>query len=187
VANVTVFVDDAVCGTLPPICVKEGVPTDDRLTMRSEVGGGTRLGIAWLLVLAGPLGWLALVVIALMRRPSDWLTVRLPLREEAYQRYRLARRMMTLWFIVAFTAAVVVPVFLRMHHFDSTLAAITFGLFACAALVAGIWEWRIAWKASVKVELDASRRWVTLSGVHPSFVEAVQRQLHSRDQVQGAR
>lgn len=62
-ADVTVFVDTAVLGRLPPICVKEGSPTADRLTVQSHVSGGTGLGVAWLLVLLGPLGWLGLIVI----------------------------------------------------------------------------------------------------------------------------
>jgi hypothetical protein len=32
-------------------------------------------------------------------------------------------------------------------------------------------------KARVDMDLDASRRWVTLSGVHPNFVAAVHQQL----------
>jgi hypothetical protein len=176
VADVTVFVDDAVRGTLPSVCAKEGVPTDDRLTVRTEVGGGAGLGVAWLLILAGPLGWLALFIIALMHRPSDWLTVKLPLSEYAYQRYRVARRMRSIWLIAAFVAAVLVPAFYMMHRSLSIAAAALLGFFALAAFVAGIQEWRRTRMAAVRVDLDASRRWVTLSRVHPDFVQAVQNQ-----------
>jgi hypothetical protein len=92
VAEVTVFVDDAVRGRLPDTCAKEGIPTTDRLTMRCEVGGGSSLGVAWLLILAGPLGWLGLFIIGLSRRPADLMTVRLPVSESAYRRGLVAQR-----------------------------------------------------------------------------------------------
>lgn len=46
VADVTVFVDAAVLGTLPPVCVKDVTPTLDHLTIDTEVAGGTGLGVA---------------------------------------------------------------------------------------------------------------------------------------------
>jgi hypothetical protein len=51
---------------------------------------------------------------------------------------------------------------------------------ACAvgALVA---EWRVG-QASVTVDLDASRRWVTLKGVAPEFARAVRAQQTRSDQ-----
>lgn len=64
-ANVTVFVDDAVLGNLPGICVIDGIATADRLTIRRQVSGSAGFGVAWLLILAGPLGWLGLAAIAL--------------------------------------------------------------------------------------------------------------------------
>jgi hypothetical protein len=55
VAEVTVFIDDAMLGELPPLCIKEGIPTSDRLTWGEPV---SFLGTGWLLFLLGPLGWL---------------------------------------------------------------------------------------------------------------------------------
>ncbi|HZM43175.1 MAG TPA: hypothetical protein VFB94_28860 [Acidimicrobiales bacterium] len=46
------------------------------------------------------------------------------------------------------------------------------------ALVA---EWRVG-QASVAVDLDASRRWVTLRGVAPEFAEAVRARQSRSDQ-----
>ncbi len=43
-AAVMVFVDDAVLGHLPSVCAKDGVSTDDRLTLTQNVG--TRTGVA---------------------------------------------------------------------------------------------------------------------------------------------
>jgi hypothetical protein len=98
-AWVTVFVDDAVCGRLPPVST------------------------AWLLLLLlfPPVGWLILLVLALANpRQSEW------------------------------------P----------------------GALVA---EWRVG-PASVAVDLDASRRWVTLRGVAPEFARAVRARQSRSDQ-----
>lgn len=100
-AEVTVFVDTAVFGALPPLCVKEGTPTGDHLTLCSDVSAATGLGAAWLLVLFGPIGWLLLIVIALTRESSEALAVRLPFSEVAYQRYRGARRMKYSWLVGA--------------------------------------------------------------------------------------
>ena len=82
-ASAMVFVDDAVLGHLPPVCAKTGEATTDHLILTVPVGGSEGLGIAWLLLLAGPLGWLGLVVLQLTRR-SETLTVRLPFCDAAY-------------------------------------------------------------------------------------------------------
>jgi len=66
-SNVTVFVDDAVEGTLPAVCARDGVPTDSSLRRHDDVGDRAGLGVAWLLLLAGPIGWLGLV--SLLTRP----------------------------------------------------------------------------------------------------------------------
>ncbi len=57
-ARAMVFVDDAVLGRLPGVCAKTEVSTADHLVQTVPVDGGQGLGIAWLLVLAGPIGWL---------------------------------------------------------------------------------------------------------------------------------
>jgi hypothetical protein len=91
-ASVTVFVDDAVLGNLSPVCVIDGVPTDDALTITQQVGNRTGLGVAWLLVLAGPLGWLGLIVISAFKQSGEALTVTLPFSEAAYLRRGQAER-----------------------------------------------------------------------------------------------
>ena len=48
-ASVMVFVDDAVRAELPHVCVKDGVPTRDALSINQEVGNRAGLGVAWLL------------------------------------------------------------------------------------------------------------------------------------------
>ena len=46
-------------------------------------------------------------------------------------------------------------------------------LLGAACLVAAVILHVIVYQQSIGVSLDASRRWVTLSGVHPAFVQAV--------------
>ena len=90
-ASATVFVDDAVLGQLPPVCAKSGVATSDRLIMTVPVGGSEGFGIAWLLVLAGPIGWLGLFIYSIVRR-VETLTVKLPYCDAAYDELKRARR-----------------------------------------------------------------------------------------------
>jgi hypothetical protein len=65
-AAVRVFVDDAVLGRFPPVCAKTGMPSDGRLAVTTTVGGSGRVSAPWLilLVLLGPIGWVALAVLA---------------------------------------------------------------------------------------------------------------------------
>ena len=46
-SEATVFVDDAVRGTLPDICAKDGVPATGRFRMTTEVGRSNRIGRLW--------------------------------------------------------------------------------------------------------------------------------------------
>ncbi|HET6916487.1 MAG TPA: hypothetical protein VFH56_10410 [Acidimicrobiales bacterium] len=168
-AQVTVFVDDAVLGRLPPICVKSGLPTDDTLTLRARIGDASRLGVAWLLVLAGPLGWLALAILAATGRPTETLTVELPLSEAAYGQLEQAKR--AFWPLIVTMSMLLVALLLTLAHHDPLLkGTLGFAILAAAALwVRAIFRVR---ERSVTVGLDASRRWVTLSRVHPTFAES---------------
>ena len=172
-AAVTVFVDDAVLGRLPPVCVKDGIWTDDHLTFTQDVGGRTGLGVAWLLVLAGPLGWIGLFVIAAMRPSNEALTVTLPYSEAAHLRLRRAKRacsQATLLLMGAFVGAFVALLF---RTTDSRLLALGLGVVVAGALIKVIVETVMVNRAMVRLSLDASRRWVTLSGVHPNFEGAM--------------
>jgi hypothetical protein len=175
VANVTVFVDDAVLGNLPSVCVIDGVVTDDALTFAHQVGIRTGLGVAWLLILAGPLGWLGLVLIASFRQSGELLTVTLPFSQAAYLRKVRAER--------SRMRAVLIMVVMLVAAFGTWVQRITdYSFFApglavigCAALVSVIVEAAKVQRMTVRLDLDASRRWLTLSGVHPSFMSAVLR------------
>ena len=70
------FVDDAVLGRFPPVCAKTGAPADGWLSVTETVGRSGGVATPWLLLLLvlGPLGWVALLVIALAgsgQRPQD--------------------------------------------------------------------------------------------------------------------
>jgi hypothetical protein len=174
-ANVTVFVDDAVLGNLPDVCVIDGIATADKLTFRQQVSGSAGLGVAWLLILAGPLGWLGLAVIALFRQSAEYLTVTLPYSENV-QRRRVqaerARLKATVVMLVAFILAFVTVVHESSGHYLVALGLAAFGVGALVSLV--VHATRVH-HLSVQLGLDASRRWVTLCGVNPEFALAVER------------
>jgi hypothetical protein len=173
-ANVTVFVDDAVLGNLPSVCVIDGVLTDDELTFTQQVNNRTGLGVAWLLVLAGPLGWLGLIVIAAFRQSGETLTVTLPLSEAVYLRRVQAERARLWAGLVTVAMAIAAFVCLAQRTADYRLLAVGLAFIGCVTLSKVIVETRKVQRATVRLQLDASRRWLTLCGVHEYFANAVQ-------------
>lgn len=169
-AEVTVFVDDAVRGRLPGVCAKDGVATGSRLKVVEEVGQSNRLGILWLLIFTGPLGWIALAFLS-GRDRGEFLTVELPYSDAAYGRFVAARRGRT----TAAAGGLLSGVGLLALMFATELGPAGFVLLVVVAVITVvavlIAEWRMG-QTSVGVRLDASRRWVTLQGVHPSFAAA---------------
>jgi hypothetical protein len=170
VATTRVFVDDAVRGDLPDLCVKDGVPAGGgRLTLTEEVTG-RGLGLWWLLVFLGPIGWIALVVVAAGSR-GETLTVTLPFGTDARERYLEARRGRRTVVAVGIPvgASLLLASLLGAPPGFAVLGLVVLGV----TLVAGmVFEYRIG-QALVGVDLDASRRWVTLRAVHPAFARAV--------------
>ncbi|HWI04661.1 MAG TPA: hypothetical protein VNT52_12695 [Acidimicrobiales bacterium] len=167
-AAVSVFVDDAIRGDLPLVCAKTGEPADLKARTRHAVGGGFPL-VLWFLLFLGPLGIVVLVVAALFTPRPEYLTVRIPETEESFSRERQMER----WRLVALGAGVVLPL----------LGIVGVGMFPLMWVGAGLGCWMVAgaltwmlWRQSIGVSIDVSRRWVTFSGVHPAFVEAVERQ-----------
>lgn len=183
-ATATVFVDDAVTGRLPPVCVVDGVPATDQISVNHVVGGGG-LGIAWLLVLAGPLGWLGLLVIAAFRADGELLTIQLPVSDAARSRIRHGRRARRR--VAAVLMSAVVLAFglayaggrladrqdLPGAATDLRILALALGAVAVAAAVRLTALALTARRRTIAVSLDASRRWVVLRGVHPAFAAAV--------------
>ena len=184
-ADVLVFVDDAVRGTLPGICAKDGVPTSDGLTLRTELGDRAGMGVAWLLLFAGPLGWLALLLISASRGGRrEVLSVQVPMSEPAYQRRRAAQRLQNLWLAGAVVGAVVVLASLASSGgspLGRALAFLAIGVVAVSVVGLIANEARLR-RERIVIDLDASRRWVTLGGVHPDFVAACQAQEQRQGQ-----
>jgi hypothetical protein len=169
-AQVTVFIDDVVLGRLPSLCVKEGIPTQDRLTVR-DATSGSGFGFGWLLIFLGPIGWVGLFIMMAITRSG--VTGRLPFCEFAYRRLVILQRMQTVWLVAVGVLTLLAVAGLVVHRGTYTAASIALGTAAVAALVKAVFETRQLRRAEVHLELDTSGRWVTLSGVHPEFAAAV--------------
>jgi hypothetical protein len=174
VAAVTVFVDDAVRGDLPSVCVRTGAPATTRVTVDAPVGGG--LGLLWLLVLAGPLGLLALLFVAVSRSGRETLAVKLPYSDAAYEKERSLRRARDLALVATF-------IFILAALIGVLDTRAVWAALAAAGLVASlVMHARLDFR-SVDISLDGSRRWVRLSNVNPAFAEAVERSVPADHQL----
>jgi hypothetical protein len=182
-ASVTVFVDDAVRAELPRICTKDGVPTGDALSLSQEVGNRAGLGIAWLLIFAGPLGWFALLLISLSRSGRvESLRVEIPMSDTAYRRRRQAQTQRDRAAVLLIAS--VIGGMLLLISPDSSLmgrawALLVITVFALSLIAMAVGAVRFG-REDVGISLDASRRWVTLSNVHPHFAQACEAQQASR-------
>jgi hypothetical protein len=180
VATALVFVDDAVLGRLPPVCAKTGVETEDHLVMTVPVGGSDGFGLAWLLVLVGPVGWLGLIIYGAVRR-VETLTVRLPYCDAAYielSNTRRSRRNAGLATIALFVVAVLL---LILRNDAGRVAAAAVAVVFVGMGITYFAETLRVRRAAVGVELDGSRRWVTLSRVSELFADSVKRSQSERD------
>jgi MFS family permease len=166
-AAISVFVDDAIRGDLPLVCAKTGEPADLVIRRQQPVRGACP-GWAWLLVLFGPPGWLALLVALLLWPRQEYLTIRVPQTESSYTREKDLEHFRT----AALVAAVGVPLAGILTTF--TLPALWLAVGA-AFMVAAAAIHVLVGREDYRVSLDASRRWVTFTNVHPTFVEAVNR------------
>lgn len=159
-ASVRVFVDDAVNGDLPHVCVYSGMPADVSVSMAVSVGAPHDW--RWLLLFFGPIGWL---IFAFTGPSRETLIIELPFASEVVNERRQH----------AWT---------RFAAFVGALA-----LFGAGFLTASYWLWIwipalvlviVAVRAHLKVArlevgvgLDASRRWVTLTNVHETFIASL--------------
>jgi hypothetical protein len=169
-ASVEVWVDDAVRGYLPNVCAKTGRHADGILRVEDTRGG---IGLGWVLLLLGPIGWIALIVVlALARRET--LVVRVPYSDEGLRTER--RKAHVVWqsllvaaFCLVAAALEIEPIPVKVWFVAALLALVAF-VVACGVIML----------TRVGVRLDASRRWVTLSHVHPDFIAAVQTMYRAR-------
>ena len=164
-AAMSVFVDDAIRGDLPLVCAKTGAPADLKVRVRQPVGGGIPFW-AWFLLFLGPLGIVALVLAAVLSPGAEYLTVRIPETEASFERERQLER----WRLGALGAGVVFPMLgvLSVGMFPMLWIAFGVAFFIAAGALSVM-----LWRQSVGVSIDVTRRWVTLTNVHPDFVDAV--------------
>ncbi len=171
-ATATVFVDDAVLGHLPAVCVKTGVGTDDTMTLTTGVGGHEGLGLAWVLLLFGPLGWIGLIVYAATRR-EETITVRLPYSEPAYaafNRDRRAKRVAGVATLLLLAGAAGGVFTLTLPGRATAAALFVVAMGALASFVTNAIRVK---RRLPRVTLDGSRRWVTVTGCSPESANAV--------------
>ena len=166
-ATVRVFVNDAIRGELPLVCAKTGEPSDIMIRIRQGVGAGLPT-LVWLLLLLGPLGLIGVAVLAMLLPGPEYLTVRIPETDESFEQERQLER----WRLAALGAGVFVPLIgvLLVRTLPALWLAAGAG-FLLAAAALHVTHWR----QSIGVSIDVTRRWVTLTNVHPNFVEAVNR------------
>jgi hypothetical protein len=163
-ASIEVFVDDAVRGRLPNVCVKTGEKADGKFRIEQDSGG---LNGGWfLLLLLGPIGWIGLAILAVTARRSV-LTVRLPYSEASVDRE--VRRSRERWVAVAVAVLLGLAAIVRLASIPRSVWWVGAGV---ALVVAVIVHVRFVF-TRVHIRLDASNRWITLSNVHPAFVQAV--------------
>ena len=184
-ASATVFVDDAVLGRLPGICAQDGVATTSRFRIVEEIGGSARLGILWLLVLAGPLGWIVLLFLA-GRDSGDHLAVEVPYSEAAYDRFVKGRHLRNGAIALGAVAVIGILWLTAWANLGGSGVLLVFVSLVSTTATALVGEWRMR-SNLVGVSLDASRRWVTLTNLHPAFAAACRDQRDSQPEARSAR
>lgn len=161
-SDATVFVDDYVQDRLPGICVVTGEPTNDRLHSETVVD---RPSLGWLfLLLLGPIGWIVLLAVFAFGQRS-YLHGELPFSEEAYLAEKRRTRSAVLFGIGAVVVAM--AVFGAIANFSIGVVGVVL------ALIAGIGAYLWASSMGPALQLDASRRFVTIRKAHPNFAAAV--------------
>ncbi|MGH9280366.1 MAG: hypothetical protein ACRD12_19980 [Acidimicrobiales bacterium] len=149
-AAVTVFVDEAVQGDLPAVCVRTGQPSDMVLRMEQSRGG---LGAAALLLLfLGPPGWLVLIVLAVLAGRREYLVVRVPYTESTYRDERRYGRVK-----LAALAAGIGSIVLA-YGFQGASQGFVWLAVAAACFGASLFCHLRVGLRQVRVHLDASRR-----------------------------
>lgn len=161
-SSARVRLDDALVGRLPPVCCMTGARADGFASLVVP----KPLGVAWLLLLAGPIG--LLVLAAIYPRIRTRYLVKLPLSAAAFER-RITLLRRRLWFA-----------WLGVLGLAGGLAFRWFGLIAILVFCAGLVGVVAAFVAHLRVpwtmpSARADGNFVVLQGVHPAFAAAVAR------------
>ncbi|MCO8127807.1 hypothetical protein NHL50_11370 [Acidimicrobiia bacterium EGI L10123] len=169
-----IHVDDLAVGAGPAVCAITGEPTDHWVRVSSSEGGFQ--GWWMILVLFGPVGWIALVVLAAMARRPNRVSGVLPISAEALDRYNAA---------VATSQRAIIAAGLAMVAWIGAVVwdgggIGTPAIVAVSALVGvGVVVWLGASIAApfrwIDLELDGSGRWVTVTRAHPEYAAALMR------------
>jgi hypothetical protein len=157
-ARVTVFVDDVVRGDLPMLCVKDGAAATRRAQFEERVDGMNP--IWWILVFFGPLGWIGLLLVT--GRGGATLTARLPVCDETLRVWTARRR--ARWVALGGVAAAIALALFVPWTWPRVVVAVA---------TVFVIHWRYTMDG-VGLHLDASRRWVVLTGVAPAFAQAIE-------------
>jgi hypothetical protein len=154
--------DDALIGRLPPVCCMTGARADGYASLVVP----KPLGVAWLLLLAGPLG--VLVLIAIYPRIRTRYVVKLPLSAAAFER-RLTLMRRRLW--CGWLGVVGIAGGLALRWFGE-IAAVLFVAGVVGVVAAVIAHLRLPWTMP-SARADTTGRFVVLQGVHPRLAAAV--------------
>jgi hypothetical protein len=168
--TVRVRLDDALVGRLPPVCVMTG----ERAGGYAPMVVPRALGIAWLLLLAGPIG--VLVLIGLYPRLRTRYVIRVPMSDRAFDRWITERRR-RLWCSWLGGAMLVFAVAIRWLGPLALLVGLGGVLMLAVAYRA---HWRVPW-LQPSLSADAGGRWVTMRGVHERFATAVSRSVKRKE------
>ena len=149
-------------GRLPPVCCVTGARADGYASLVVP----KPLGIAWLLLLAGPIG--LLILAAIYPRIRTRYLVKLPLSAPAFERrFLLMRR--RLWFGWIGVLGITGGLALRWFGPIALLLFLAGAAGVVAAIVAHL---RVPWTMP---SARADGRFVVLQGVHPRFAAAIRR------------
>ncbi len=179
-ATARIHVDDLAVGAGPAVCAITGVPTDHWVGVSSSEGGFQ----AWwlLLVLFGPIGWIALLVLAGMGRRTSRVSGVLPISPPALERYNAA---------VAVAQRAIVATGLALVGWIGWIAWQGGGSPAIVAIGAVVGIGVLVWLGAsivapfrwIDLQLDGSGRWVTITRAHPEYAAALARHnaaVHAR-------
>jgi hypothetical protein len=169
-ASIRVRIEDFEDGVYPDVCASSGATGGTRL-YRADIS--SRVGWVWLLLLGGPVGLLAAIVLSVVLRKTakGYLSY-----TDAVQRRIRRRSQRMLWGVVA-SLAVVAGSLLLSTAGTSAYRGLAVAGFAGGVL--GVVVFAFFWSnppGSVGGALDSTGRWIDLDPVSTRFADAYEQQ-----------